>query len=699
MVKKGDTLIEVCIAIGIFSLIAIGVASVMSSGTAGSQTALESTLARAEIDAQADALRFVHESYISGKNASDDTDADNTNNYSQLWKKIINLANENAESSVTEYAPTSCSSIYDSNLLSEQRAFVLNTRELSNPNEALVSATSSKDTFTETTTYPRLIFGNSNNNTGGGDLIDSTNPSSPNVLNKIYRAEGVYIVGVKDPGSTQMIVDGTTATRVAAYYDFYIRSCWYGTDADRPTTISTVIRLYDPPTTEAAAPTTATNTFKVSYATEPDISWPDKPEDSNLVVVGKSKNYTIEGQDPTKDGYDFVGYNICSFNEESDYGTQLSNCKPSTIDEKISIANREIKAGSTINLVAKGEVTNVIIYPVFLQIVTVSARIDDTTKNPNEYGSISLKCQRYSACQNGKANAKSASISVPVGDTVTATANEGRGYKFVNWSGDDETYIEDKTWEFDVASDVAITASFSLEVEKLTDIRVLNVYPNEGNSLKGWMSSFGKGKIKVTSVPIKTFNLEYSGFKDYDMIVFGFWDCNGSIDLSEKAATWVMKRYLYKGKPLLFGHDTIIYGSDTCKHDNFSQFAKYAGFNTKSQFYSEWTSGPHSKGTTVVINTNSIFVKYPWNIGKIKTKLTIPYSHTVQQYVTNNKNIYLKFNKIDNDLGNFYLTVNDEYNVAMIQTGHSNGQATDDEQKIIANVIFYMYSVYYKKTY
>lgn len=28
----------------------------------------------------------------------------------------------------------------------------------------------------------------------------------------------------------------------------------------------------------------------------------------------------------------------------------------------------------------------------------------------------------------------------------------------------------------------------------------------------------------------------------------------------------------------------------------------------------------------------------------------------------------------------------------MIQTGHSNGSATSDEQKILANLIFYMYS-------
>ena len=53
MVKKGDTLVEVTLAIGIFSMIAIAVASVMSGGTASAQLALETTLAREEIDTQA----------------------------------------------------------------------------------------------------------------------------------------------------------------------------------------------------------------------------------------------------------------------------------------------------------------------------------------------------------------------------------------------------------------------------------------------------------------------------------------------------------------------------------------------------------------------------------------------------------------------------------------------------------------------
>ena len=48
----------------------------------------------------------------------------------------------------------------------------------------------------------------------------------------------------------------------------------------------------------------------------------------------------------------------------------------------------------------------------------------------------------------------------------------------------------------------------------------------------------------------------------------------------------------------------------------------------------------------------------------------------------NYKEMYL------DDPGNFYLT--SWGNCAMIQTGHSNGQATEDEQKIIANTLFYL---------
>ena len=78
MIKKGDTLIEVTLAVGIFSMVAVAVVAVMSNGTAGAQTSLETTLTREQIDAQAEALRFIHSAYISDMEGLD-------GRYSKLW--------------------------------------------------------------------------------------------------------------------------------------------------------------------------------------------------------------------------------------------------------------------------------------------------------------------------------------------------------------------------------------------------------------------------------------------------------------------------------------------------------------------------------------------------------------------------------------------------------------------------------------
>lgn len=220
MIKKGDTLIEVTIAIGIFSLIAITIAAVMSSGTSGSQTALETTLAREEIDAQAEALRFIHESYITSK------DANQGNPYYKLWNDIKGQAKD---SNSTDFNPSSCKELYDKTLYN-QKAFILNTKALSS-DDALITYNSNQ--FQPTATYPHVDYNGSN-------------------LSKAY---GIYIVAVPDDGTDIVGQSNTGVTgSVRAFYDFYIRTCWYGLDAERPSNISTVIRLYDPPKTQATSP-------------------------------------------------------------------------------------------------------------------------------------------------------------------------------------------------------------------------------------------------------------------------------------------------------------------------------------------------------------------------------------------------------------------------------------------------------------
>ena len=272
--RLGDTLIEVTLAIGIFSLVAIAVVSVVSSSTSGAQNALETTLTREEIDAQAEALRFIQESYISSLDTANKPNTSLTNDdslYRQIWETIVSNAHSENYEQITSFSPKTCNVLYDKDgedSVFAQKAFVINTKELGNANiqsnmseidrakivnnivlqaqppasDGVTSIT--PNLFQAATTYPHLVYKNDDSSlldvgTGGLEAI-----------------EGIYIVAVRDPSST-VIVDseGNVDKKAAAYFDFYIRSCWYATGSDVPSTISTVVRLYDPNAMDISAPT------------------------------------------------------------------------------------------------------------------------------------------------------------------------------------------------------------------------------------------------------------------------------------------------------------------------------------------------------------------------------------------------------------------------------------------------------------
>ena len=223
--KRGDTLIEVMLAVGIFSMVAVAVVAVMNGGTSEAQTSLEATLAREEIDAQAEALRFIHRAYVIDKNSGQE------NNLGKLWKEIIKKAitSNPVNPEIINYSPTSCSKLYDDAVSSQgeayQYGFLINTRQLGATNPTAATTIIGKDKLKQTVTYPRLF-----NDTG--ELMGQSDTAT---------GEGIYIIAIKDPTSTQI-----GKNKTSAYYDFYIRTCWYGTNDQTPSTISTLIRLYDP---------------------------------------------------------------------------------------------------------------------------------------------------------------------------------------------------------------------------------------------------------------------------------------------------------------------------------------------------------------------------------------------------------------------------------------------------------------------
>lgn len=228
--KKGDTLIEVILAVGIFSMVAVAVLAVMNGGASSAQLSLEATLAREEVDMQAEALRFIQSSYVAerSKPGSD-------GKYKELWDEIVSKSNGSSVS--TEFSPNECDSLYGRE--GEARSgFVINTRKLGSfdkdhVGDVVVPFGSEGDpTLIPATTYPRLVYSDDSSvldNNGESDVVDT--------------AEGIYIVAVRDPGTN---IVGGDAPIAPAYYDFYIRTCWYGSGESAPSTIYTLIRLGDP---------------------------------------------------------------------------------------------------------------------------------------------------------------------------------------------------------------------------------------------------------------------------------------------------------------------------------------------------------------------------------------------------------------------------------------------------------------------
>ena len=251
---RGDTLIEVTIAIGIFSLIAVMAVLVVNTSISGTQSALESTVTREEINTQAEALRFIQAAYVYDKKNVPEEELVGSKYY-ELWHNIVENARvlgNDTEGDVEflSYRPTTCKELYDNNndssKIGEQGAFIVNTRALNSDdwNNILIYAKDQPKIFKQTTSYPRIQYGYSDNVVDDGEALYSLTSGEDAT---IVGAEGLYIVAAKDNNSTSIISgDDDTAAPRSAFIDFYIRSCWYTMNAKRPSTISTIVRLYNP---------------------------------------------------------------------------------------------------------------------------------------------------------------------------------------------------------------------------------------------------------------------------------------------------------------------------------------------------------------------------------------------------------------------------------------------------------------------
>lgn len=228
-------------------------------------------------------------------------------------------------------------------------------------------------------------------------------------------------------------------------------------------------------------------------------------------------------------------------------------------------------------------------------------------------------------------------------------------------------------------------------------IRVLNIYPHD-NYLETWMSEplegeeipAGKDLMDISSVSFKDFNsdpwayiYDENGVVNCDVIYF---DGDNTNDLTDEAYD-VVRRFADSGRGILFGHDTISGAYLQIAHKpNFNKFAEDLRFKLNLSYAGEWKANP-----TVNVVKKGVMTLFPW---KLSGKLTIPGTHSSGQYNYGATEWMVLdiTRKVDEETGgkdSFYLATRN--NLGMIQTGHSRGKASDDERKVLANTLFYLY--------
>lgn len=188
--RSGDTLVEVILAFAIFSFVAVATNAVMNRGVALAEQSLEITLVREQIDAQAELLRYAHSVE------------------SPAWD-VIKARAALVSSTIDASTLTACPAT------APDHSFVLSA----------ATATSSL-TFIDTSgTSPSYTPASIHSQ------FDASYGASDTPM-----ARGIWVVP---------ILASTSASGATRAYDMHIGACWNVPGYSRPSTLATIVRLYD----------------------------------------------------------------------------------------------------------------------------------------------------------------------------------------------------------------------------------------------------------------------------------------------------------------------------------------------------------------------------------------------------------------------------------------------------------------------
>jgi prepilin-type N-terminal cleavage/methylation domain-containing protein len=193
--QKGDTIIEVMIAIAVFSLVAVGGMSIMNQGTNAAQRSLEITLVRQQIDAQAETLRYINQAYVAAYMKTGTYDPSSP---AGQWVAAKSHIQPGGASTFGSCSPPAGS-------------FIVNTMD----------ATISSVKPGVADTYSQVVYNG----------------------RALATASGIWVEAVESQDYS-----GADAANKALYVDFHIRACWNSPGQATPMTLGTIVRLYEPRT-------------------------------------------------------------------------------------------------------------------------------------------------------------------------------------------------------------------------------------------------------------------------------------------------------------------------------------------------------------------------------------------------------------------------------------------------------------------
>ena len=185
--QRGDTLIEVLLAIAVLSVVTIGTFSLMNKGISESQNALERTQVRTYMNAQTELLTYLRDQHAAAVAAGTSTTVYPVN----LWTDIATRAAANVSTAPSAY--DNCSTVM-------ANSFSLSPTATST---YAVNSFTAANLATATLATP-----------GSGLWIEPK--ASPVSLNPAYQK----------------------------YIDFYVKACWTPISSSTKQNMSSVVRLY-----------------------------------------------------------------------------------------------------------------------------------------------------------------------------------------------------------------------------------------------------------------------------------------------------------------------------------------------------------------------------------------------------------------------------------------------------------------------